>query len=562
MKIKKIFKSWQVILLIVLLVASVIVINFNPTIQGSAIRAVRQGSAAEIAGLRNPDSSSRPTDREIIVAVDGQVILSANDYFEKTRNLEINQTVTIKTNKNTYQLIVQPKVEEIFLDETEFVQREQFDEELGEFVNVTLEVQKVITNVLGPEDLGLVVYNAPTSNINQGLDLQGGTRIIIEPAEEITNEQYDQIKSNLEQRLNSFGLSDVTVSVINNFQFQPQYILIEIAGTTVEEIEEFVLSQGEFVAVIGNTTVFRGEDRDVAYVGKGPTESRVEQCFDDATGSVCRFSFDIRLTPSAAQRMAKVTSELDVIPGSNSQDGYLSEQIVLYLDGRNISSLNIAASLKGEAATQIRISGSGSGINRMEAIEAARMQMKTLQTVIETGSLPTSLVIVKSDTISPVLGQNFINNAILVGLLALLTVVIVLGVRYRRFIVVIPIGLALVFEVILIMGAYAAFGWTMDLAAIAGIIIVLGTGVDHLVVITDEVLRKSVGYVENWKAKTKRAFSIIIGAFLTTTFAMLPLLIAGAGLLKGFAITTLTGLFVGVLLVRPTYGKVLEILQK
>ena len=53
-----------------------------------------------------------------------------------------------------------------------------------------------------------------------------------------------------------------------------------------------------------------------------------------------------------------------------------------------------------------------------------------------------------------------------------------------------------------------------------------------------------------------------MGAYLTTTFAMIPLIFAGAGLLKGFAIMTIIGVSIGVFIARPAYANVIEILLK
>ena len=120
--------------------------------------------------------------------------------------------------------------------------------------------------------------------------------------------------------------------------------------------------------------------------------------------------------------------------------------------------------------------------------------------------------------------------------------------------------LTLFAEVILILGFASLVGWNLDLAAIAGIIIVVGTGVDHLIVITDETLRGEVVY--DWKRRIKNAMFIVIGAYLTTMSGMLPLLWAGAGLLKGFALTTIAGISFGVLIARPAFASTIEILLK
>ena len=120
-----------------------------------------------------------------------------------------------------------------------------------------------------------------------------------------------------------------------------------------------------------------------------------------------------------------------------------------------------------------------------------------------------------------------------------------------------------IIEITLLLGFAAAIGWNLDLAAIAGIIIVVGTGVDHQIVITDGVLSgKHSEEVYDWKKRIKNAFFIIMAAYFTTVFAMLPLWFAGAGLLKGFALTTIVGVSLGVLITRPAYAAVIEILMK
>ena len=118
-------------------------------------------------------------------------------------------------------------------------------------------------------------------------------------------------------------------------------------------------------------------------------------------------------------------------------------------------------------------------------------------------------------------------------------------------------------ETILLLGLAALVGWNLDLAAIAGIIIAIGVGVDHQIVISDEVTgKRKEADVSSWKQRIKSAFFIIMGTYLTTLVAMLPLLFAGAGLLKGFAFTTIAGITFGVFITRPAFAAIVEILVK
>jgi len=110
-------------------------------------------------------------------------------------------------------------------------------------------------------------------------------------------------------------------------------------------------------------------------------------------------------------------------------------------------------------------------------------------------------------------------------------------------------------EVTMILGVAALTGWNLDMAAIAGIIAAAGTGVDAQIIILDGVMKKkSDEYQANWKQKIKDSFFIIFAAYATVVVAMLPLFNAGAGMLRGFALTTIVGVTIGVLITRPAFA--------
>jgi preprotein translocase subunit SecD len=146
--------------------------------------------------------------------------------------------------------------------------------------------------------------------------------------------------------------------------------------------------------------------------------------------------------------------------------------------------------------------------------------------------------------------------------LAALSVAVVIGIRYWKLAIAFPIMITLVSEVIILLGVAAFIGWNIDMAAIAGILVTIGTGVNDQIVITDETLKGETANVYNWKEKVKRAFLIIMLAYTTVVVAMIPLIFAGAGLLKGFAITTIIGVTIGVFITRPAYAAFLEALLK
>ena len=110
-------------------------------------------------------------------------------------------------------------------------------------------------------------------------------------------------------------------------------------------------------------------------------------------------------------------------------------------------------------------------------------------------------------------------------------------------------------EIFIIIGLAALFKQSIDSAAIAGIIAAIGTGLDDQIVIADEIVK---GQQDTIRQSIKKAFFIIFVAFAATVAAMLPLLWAGAGLLKGFALATIAGVVIGVFITRPAYAAVLE----
>ncbi len=567
-KIKRLLTSVRVIILLAFLLLAAVAIHPDPSADGVAIRSVALNSSASIAGMQSPKPTSTPMSKERIISINSQKILDISDFESFEASIEANRSYTITTNKGAYKLKAKPLVRTTVLPETEWqvFQETVQVEENGTFYNTTKNssrlVNKTISEVVGVEHFGLTVYNAPTTNIRKGLDLQGGTRVLLQPEKELAGEEMSVLIDNMEQRLNVFGLSDIVLRESSDLSGN-QYILVEVAGVNEEEVKELISKQGKFEAKIANATVFAG-GTDITHVCRTTQCSGIDPsqgCGMTSDGNwACRFMFSITLTPEAAERQAAATRNLEVVREGDYD--YLSEKIIFYLDDVEVDQLNIGSDLKGKAATDIQISGMGAGSTQQEAIFDSLKNMKRLQTILITGSMPVKLNIVKTDNLSPVLGAEFLRNAVFVGLVSLLSVSIIVFIRYRRAVIALPLAFSSLCEVIILMGFAALVGWNLDLAAIAGIIIAVGTGVDHQIVITDEILSKEEEVSSSWKQRLKKAFSIITTAYFTTVVAMVPLLFAGAGLLKGFALTTIAGITIGILITRPAYAAIIEVLLK
>ncbi len=502
MKLKITFKIW---ILIVSLALALLVISPNFE-KGVLIKTVEENSTAYDSGLKT---------QEIIKAVNGEQVRNIDDYTKIINN--------IFPSKNETKLIITTKTKEFIL----------FTKDAP---NIT-------------------VANIPSTKIKTGLDLSGGARALVKPEIELTSKELNDLISVTSNRLNVFGISDVTVRPISDLSGN-SYMLVEVAGATSGDLRELVSQQGKFEAKIGNETIFIGGKKDITYVARTGQQIGVYSCDQAQQGYYCNFRFDISLSEEAAKRHAEITGKLGLDPENPE---YLDKKLELYIDNKFVSDLFISKDLKGKATTQIMIQGSGSGSTEKDAYTNAKSEMNHLQTILITGSLPYKLEIVKLDSISPNLGKEFTKNIILLAIVAFVAVSIVLFIKYRKIKLTLAVILTMFAEAFITLAIAALIRWNLDAPSIAGIIAGMGTGVDDQIVMIDE----SVSNVHiSIKERIKRAFFVIFGAFFITVVAMLPLFWAGAGLLKGFALTTIIGISVGVFITRQAFADIIKNILK
>ena len=205
--------------------------------------------------------------------VDNIPIKDMSDWERVVADMKPNRTYTLRTEngpKSFYRISTRFKTEETptgrLINMTESVVKEfKVNGSLvNRTVNQTVKVNETRTVYLGMEDMGLRVYEAPTNNLRKGLDIQGGTRVLLQPETQITSDEMGLLIDSLKERLNVFGLSDVIVREASDLSGN-QYVLVEIAGANEEEVKELLAKQGKFEARIANQTVFRG-GTDITYV--------------------------------------------------------------------------------------------------------------------------------------------------------------------------------------------------------------------------------------------------------------------------------------------------------
>lgn len=510
--------SWRIWALIFFLIISYAAISPSFGQDSVSVNGVSPGSVSEKAGFTF-DSKLSQRSHERITMVGSTNVNSLEDYYNALGNYNSDsEFITIRTNKNPS----------------------------GYKLDITNIGNESLNNFLG-----LSVRETPSSNIKLGIELEGGSRLILESKDELSEEEFDLLINTLQNRLDVYGASGTKVNKLEDAFSNQKFVIVESISANKNDIFELIKRQGNFEAVLNNKTVFTGDN----VLRVDPSSAILEGCSPKEGGEICSYAFSIEIDSEAGDNFLAEAQNLDIT------NGYLSKKIYFYLDGKEITGLNVASSFKFNKITNPQITVSGSAMpTKQAAIDSARKEMDFLQAILSTQSLPTELNVVQSYSISTSLGQKLLSNALLVGITALFLVSSIVALRYRQIGVFIGIIIALFTEIFIVFGAAAFLKLSIDLAAIGGIIAAIGTGVDDQVIITDEYFRKRKKHMSSRK-KVKSAMYIIMISYLTTLAAMVPLYFAGLKILQGFAFTIIIGVTVGVFITRPAYATILRIIM-
>ncbi|MDA0524679.1 preprotein translocase subunit SecD [Methanococcoides alaskense] len=353
--------------------------------------------------------------------------------------------------------------------------------------------------------------------------------------EGVRTETRDMTRDILSEKLNSLGLKDIPVRTVGE-----EYILIDFAGTDLTTAKEIVEKPGKFeirMQTTGNESV---------HVLYGDSIEKV----GIVTQMDGHWNTPFTLDEDGAFALQKIAIETGAIADPNSHLLYM------YLDDNEV----YGAPLSYSAASALDEHPIYSWQASTGADEDGKTQADQLQIHLRAGALPVNVVLMGSGQVDAALGDQFKRQVVLAGLFALLAVAVVVFRRYHQKEILLPMVGTSLCEVIIILGFAGAVNWQLDLPAIAGIIAAIGTGIDHLVIITDEVLYEGkLPSTKVYMERISKAFAIIFAAAATTTIAMSPLVVMGFGALRGFAITTIIGVLIGVLIARPVYGKVIKV---
>lgn len=361
-------------------------------------------------------------------------------------------------------------------------------------------------------------------------------------SEGVTKKTRDMTKEILSEKLNIWGLKEIPITPVGG-----NVLLIDMAGIDLSTAQEIVATPGKFeirMYVTNNTT---------AHVLWGEHIIAVDIPRKQDSGA-WGIGFTVDGTGANAIRDAAVEY--------GAVDDPEAHELIMLLDDREVYSAPLNPDLaynlrelynkKEDVPSYGLVATTGMG-------DGGREQAEQLQVHLRAGALPVKVSVIGSGQVPAMLGAQFKEQTLIAGLFALFTVAFVIFLRYRQKKILLPMVATSLSEVFMILGFASFIGWQLDLPSIAGIIAVIGTGIDHLVIITDEVLYEGrMPSMKVYLSRISRAFAIIFAAAATTIIAMSPLLAMGFGALKGFAITIIAGVLIGVLIARPAYARVIR----
>lgn len=356
----------------------------------------------------------------------------------------------------------------------------------------------------------------------------------------------ETVKRILESKVNSLGTNDVKVNTLTNTNGVSQYVRVEMAGVDMQTAQDIVGKQGLFeirIVTTGNET---------AHVLYGDSVSSVQNPTQNPAGSDnWGVGFNLDNDGAVALQQACIQYGATTNPQAHNLN--------MYLDGVEVYSAPLSNDLAMQIATHpvnSLYAGTGSG-------EEGYQQAQELEIHLRAGALPVQVEIAGSGSTSAALGDYFKIVCLIAGLAALAAVAAIVYLRYRVAEIVLPMIATNMAEIIILLGI-AVFIQQLDIAAIAALIAVLGTGIDQLVIITDEVVHEGkVPSQTLYLKRLTRALAIIMTSAATVIIAMFPLIVMDLSTLKGFAIISILGILIGVLITRPAYGKiVMDIMAK
>lgn len=344
-------------------------------------------------------------------------------------------------------------------------------------------------------------------HIRQGLDLQGGTHIVMQAEDtdqnKVTPEAITQVINIMQKRVNEMGLTEPIIQREGSNR-----IIIELPGEKDPQ---------KAIDTIGKTAVlqFKDEEGNVRLTGEDLKDAK-EQLGQNKQPLV-----SLKFSDEGGKKFADLTA------------ANVGRHIGIYLDGEMLTNPVVNEAITGGAAV----------ITGQRTLEEA----KDLAILLRSGALPVKMSVLEVRTVGPSLGQDSKDKSIVAFTIGLSLVVLFMLAVYRisGFVA----DTALLVYVLILLGVLYLLHATLTLPSIAGVILSIGMAVDANVLIFErfkeeiqegKILRLAV------QAGFKRAFVTIFDANMTVIITSAILFFLGSATVKGFELTLGLGVAVSM----------------
>lgn len=369
-----------------------------------------------------------------------------------------------------------------------------------------------------------------------GLDLAGGTALIFNvdtsniPKEDIS-QALESLKGNIESRINPFGNNETNIQISKQ---NDQYRLnIELPG---------IENTDQAIELVGTTAqlAFRGE----SYIPPEATATATDKDYFaeeiPLNGShLLRSSVQINPNNSTPEVLLEFNPEGTKIFAQASKD-FLDKRIAIFLDYDILTAPTIQTEIIDGKAV---ISGSFDS-----------QSAKELVTLLNAGALPLPLEIIQQSQIGATLGQESLNKGLFAGIVGLTLVSLFMIANYGKLGLIADIGLIIYSLITLTL--YRLIPITLTFPGIVGFILSIGMAVDSNILIFER-MKEEIDRGKEWNIAMEngfgRAWDSIKDANACTIITALILFnpfnwsfLSTSGMVRGFAVTLLLGIVVGI----------------
>ncbi len=360
-------------------------------------------------------------------------------------------------------------------------------------------------------------------------------------AQALREEAVVQARQTIERRVNELGVTEPSIA-----QQGADQILVQLPGVSdVDRAKEVIGSPGMLeLKLVEQGPAANREDLLRSTGGVVPSDMEVLTGLGDRTGGGGPVYYMVRRVAAVTGqnlRTARVQLDQNNLPAVgftlNSQGAASFARITGENIGRNLAivldkNVQSAPVIEGRIASDGQIAG---GFTQEEA--------QNLALILRSGALPATLTYLQQQTIGPTLGADSIRAGVLASLAGLILIVTFLLFYYRLS--GINAIVALVMNLIILLGMMAYAGAVMTLPGIAGFILTIGIGVDSNVLIFERIkeeLEAGKGVKAAINSGFSRVFLTLVDTHVAGFIAAAFLFQFGTGPIRGFAVTLTFGL--------------------